>query len=130
MKQIDNRQKELKQLKAQKLITAALSDNNGIISYQVIQEFINLSTKKFKNPFSPKDTRKYLDEVMEPLCAVHSSTGLYYKAIRVQEENHLSFYDSLIVAAAIEGGCRILYSEDMHHGQKISGLEILNPFIS
>ena len=118
-----------KQHKAQKLISTALSDNNGMISYQVLQEFINHSTRKFKTPFSPKDTRKYLEEVLEPLCAVHSTIGLYFKAIRIQEESRFSFYDALIVAGAIEGGCQILYSEDMQHGQKLSGLKIINPFV-
>ena len=118
-----------KQDKAQKLISGALANNAGIISYQVLQEFLNLSTKKFVKPFSLKEIRKYLDEVLVPLCAVHSSAGLYFKAIRIQEESHYSFYDSLIIAGAVEAGCRILYSEDFQHQQKLSGLEIINPFI-
>ena len=119
---------KIKQRKAQKLISAALSDSSGIISYQVLQEFINLATRKFKSSFSPGDTRKYLDEVLEPMCAVHSSIGLYFRAVRIQEESRFSFYDSLIVAGAMEGGCRILYTEDLQHGQKLAGLEIRNPF--
>ena len=120
---------KIKQRKAQKLISTALSDHDGIISYQVLQEFLSLSTRKFKIPLSSKETLKYLDEVLEPMCAVHSSIGLYFKAIRLQEESRFSFYDSLIVAGAMEGGCRILYSEDLQHGQKLSGLEIRNPFL-
>ena len=118
-----------KQHKAQELISAGLSENNGIISYQVIQEFISLSTRKFKNTLSPQEIRKYLDEVLEPMCAVQSSSGLFSKAIRIHEETGFSFYDSLIVAGAIEGGCRTLFSEDLAHGQKLSGLEIINPFV-
>ena len=119
---------KIKQQKSQKLISSALSDHNGIISYQVIQEFINLATRKFEKPFLPKEAREYLDEVLEPLCAVHSSSQLYFKALKIHEEQKYSFYDSLIIAGAIEGGCRFLYSEDFQHGQKFSGIEIVNPF--
>jgi predicted nucleic acid-binding protein len=44
-------------------------------------------------------------------------------------DHALSFYDALIVAAAIEAGCDILYSEDMQHGRTIGGLAIINPFL-
>jgi predicted nucleic acid-binding protein len=43
---------------------------------------------------------------------------------------NISFWDSLIVASAIENKCTILYTEDLHHSQLIAGrLRILNPFI-
>ncbi len=44
-------------------------------------------------------------------------------------DHGLSFYDALIVAAAVEAGCDTLFSEDMQHGRSISGLAIVNPFL-
>jgi predicted nucleic acid-binding protein len=41
----------------------------------------------------------------------------------------LAWYDSLIVAAAIESHCGVLYSEDFQHGQQIESLRIENPFL-
>ena len=49
-------------------------------------------------------------------------------AFDLQTRYRLSFYDSLIVAAALDAGCKILYSEDLQHGQQIEGVTITNPF--
>jgi len=40
-----------------------------------------------------------------------------------------SFYDSLIIAAALQAKCNVLYSEDLQHNQKVHSLTILNPFL-
>ncbi len=111
------------------LISTALSQSKGIISNQVVQEFINVSLNKFKAPLSIDDCRKYLSVVLEPLCEVHSSIDLYHKAIEIVERWQYSFYDSFIIAAAIQAECKLIYTEDLQHGQKIFNLEIVNPFI-
>ena len=54
--------------------------------------------------------------------------ALYRRGLDVQERWKFGFYDSLIVAAALEAGCKRLLSEDMQHGQRIEGLRIENPF--
>jgi predicted nucleic acid-binding protein len=52
------------------------------------------------------------------------------KAIEIHFSYHFSFYDSLIIAAALQSNCATLYSEDLQHGQAIEGkLNIVNPFI-
>lgn len=123
----DGRDKS-KQKKAREIIETALSDRNGMISFQVVQEFINIAAKKFETPFTPKEQLTYLEEVLDPLCAIHSSIELYRKALAIQEETSFSYYDSLILAGARDGGCQFLYSEDLQHGRKISGVKIINPF--
>ena len=60
---------------------------------------------------------------------VHSSLALYIEALGLQNRFRISWYDSLIVAAAIEGGCNILYSEDLQHGMKFGDLQVKNPFL-
>ena len=72
--------------------------------------------------------QEYLNTTFRPLLAVHSSPALMVSALQVYAQHRLSWYDSLIVAAALEAGCSILYSEDMHHGQQFNDLKIENPF--
>jgi len=99
------------------------------ISYQVVQEFVNVATKKFSNPLKSSDARMYVESIMSPMWHVNSSLGLAIKALGIQERWSYSFYDSLIIASALEAGCSILYSEDLQHGQTIEGLKIINPFL-
>jgi predicted nucleic acid-binding protein len=119
---------EIKRETAQNLIALALEKGTGIISYQVVQEFLSAATRKFAVPLRLKDAQKYLDIVLEPLCEVFSSTELYHQALEIAEEWRFSFYDALIVAAALQAECEVLYSEDMQDNQKIRGVTILNPF--
>ena len=114
---------------ALKLISEALTQSKGIISYQVVQEFMNVALKKFKVPFNTNDCQKYLTVVLEPLCEVYASIDLYHKALEISERWQFSFYDSLIISAALKSECSIIYTEDLQHGQKFFELEIVNPFM-
>jgi len=124
----DNTNKK-KQKKAKEIVSNALENSTGITSYQVIQEFLNVSTRKFKTPLSVTDCQKYLNIVLEPLCEVFSSIELYHQALDIMERWQYSFYDSLIISAAIKADCKIIYSEDLQHLHKIQNLTVLNPFI-
>ena len=75
-----------------------------------------------------KDVERYLSIVLEPLCEVFSSAELYHQALEIADEWRFSFHDSLIVAAALEAECQVLYSEDLQADQRIRGLTIRNPF--
>lgn len=118
-----------KQNKSKEIISTALEKSTGIISYQVIQEFLNVSTRKFKSPLSSTDSQRYLNIVLEPLCEVFSSIELFHQALEIMERWQYSFYDSLIISAAIKADCKLIYSEDLQHKQKIHTLTIINPFI-
>lgn len=118
-----------KKAQARTLVESALESSCGIVSYQVVQEFINVATRKFSRPLSSKDAQRYLDEVLQPLCTVFASVELFRSAIRIQERWRYGFYDSLIVASALQAGCHTLYSEDLQHQQNIQSLAIVNPFL-
>jgi predicted nucleic acid-binding protein len=119
----------VKARRALQLIRAAVETRKGIVSYQVVQEFFNVALRRFAQPMAISDAEQYLSTVFRPLLAVHSSPALYGEALRLSAQFRFSWYDSLIVAAAIEGECRILYSEDLQSGQRIGNLEIKNPFL-
>lgn len=109
------------------LISEALQTGNGIISWQVIQEFLNVSTRKFLVPLKPEDAKFYLQKVLHPLCQVFPDLDLYQNAIDIQHKTGYAFYDLLIIAGALRGGCTI-YSEDLQTGHQVDGVKIVNPF--
>ncbi len=111
------------------LIRRASNTGEGVISYQVVQEFFNVALRRFTQPMSVAEAEQYLITVLRPLLAVHSSPTIYLQALRIAEKHRMSWYDSLIVAAALDGQCERLYSEDFQHGQKIESLRIENPFL-
>jgi predicted nucleic acid-binding protein len=115
--------------RARALVAEALSESRGVINYQVIQEFLNAAFRKFTKPLTAADAERYLTVVLEPLRAVFAGVDLYHQAIDIAERWKYSFYDSLIIASALQAGCTVLYSEDLQHGQKIGNLRILNPFV-
>jgi predicted nucleic acid-binding protein len=111
-----------------KLITSAIESRRGIVSYQVVQEFFNVALRRFAKPMTSADAEQYLTTTFRPLLSVHSSPALYGEALRLGARFRLAWYDSLIVASAIEGECDILYSEDFQNGQQIGPVVISNPF--
>ena len=74
------------------------------------------------------DAAAFLRDCLQPLWQVQPSTALYERALKLQTTVSLSFYDSLIVAAALEAGCQRLLTEDLQHGQRIEGLWVEDPF--
>ena len=114
---------------ATELIRKALTTHKGAVSYQVVQEFFNLALKRFERRMNIEDRQEYLARVFRPLLKIHSSMALYEEALRLHTANNLQWYDALIVGAARESGCAILYSEDLQHGQKFGSLKIVNPFL-
>ncbi len=113
---------------AAQLIRRAADTGEGIISYQVVQEFFNVALRRFAQPMSAAEGEQYLITVLRPLLAVHSSPAVYFEALRICEKHKIQWYDSLIVAGALEGRCETLYSEDFQHGRRIDGLRVENPF--
>lgn len=94
----------------------------------MVQEFINVSTRKFPKPLSWDSAREYYKLVLEPMAQVFPTSELYVLAMDTAERWSYGFYDSLVIASALSSGCETLYSEDMQHGHKIQGLTIVNPF--
>ena len=119
-----------KRSKAFELIEACLGSGRGSVSYQVAQEFANVARKKFASSLSASDCKAFIAAAMQPLNRVASSTGLVHSALDLQDELRYSFYDCLMVAAALQSGADTLYTEDFQHWQLVRGtLRIVNPFL-
>lgn len=114
---------------ADRIIGEGISSGNTCISFQVVQECLNTFARKAEIRLGPDQMHDYLDAVLAPLMQVDASIDLYRKAVEVQARYGYSFYDALIIAAALEAGCARLLTEDMQHGQRIEGLMIVNPFL-
>ena len=117
-----------KRVRADELVTRALQ-GEGIISYQVAQELLNVAVRKFKPAFTHEQCLRYTSQVLEPLCGVFASIDLLRLTLETRANTGYGFYDSLIVASAAVGGCKTLYSEDLQHGRVVRGVRIVNPFV-
>lgn len=108
---------------AQRIITT----EDTVLSTQVLQETANVLSKKFQ--FGWPDIQIVLNEVATNSMLHTNSLPTISDACRIAERYGFSFYDSLIIAAALECGCTSLLSEDLQDGQTIDGvLVIRNPF--
>ena len=103
--------------------------NSKIFSYQVINEFIiHISSKKLKQ--NSKQIEGVILELDNCFTIVSFDTMTQIKALSIKEKYKFQYYDSLILATALENNCTILYSEDMQHNQIIENqLKIINPLI-
>ena len=100
----------------------------GIISTQVIQEFYVNVTRKTPNPISPVQARGIiLNYFSWQVEAIEPQTIL--TASEIEEKYVLSFWDSLIIAAASQFKAGKILTEDLNHGQTIEGVLIENPFL-
>lgn len=113
---------------ASEIVESALQAHSASISFQVVQETLNVVIHKLPTPMTAQDAGRFLGHVLGPLWRVSPSLALYRRALDLQARYRCSFYDSLIIAAALDAGCTRLYSEDLQDGQRIEGLTVENPF--
>ena len=115
-----------KQQIAENLIKNAVINDNGVISTQSLQEFFAATTRKLL--CTKEKAKEYIENFSNSFTVEQVSVPLILKAINISIKNQFSFWDSLILSAAIQSGCIICYSEDLSNGQIIEGVKIVNPF--
>ena len=118
-----------KQERAKDLVAHGASSGLGVVSYQVLQEFCNVASNARRLSLSAERIMAYATQLLEPMNRVAPSTQLLAQALQIRADTAYAFYDSLIIAAALEAGCTTLYSEDMQHQQTVGRLRIVNPFV-
>lgn len=102
------------------------ADHQTFIRTQVLNEFVNVMNKKLKHSYS-----NILEAVRE--LNTHNNVAIVNpitieKAILLAEKHSYTFFDSLMLASALESNCSIFFTEDMHNGHVIEGMSIKNPF--
>jgi predicted nucleic acid-binding protein len=114
--------------KAVEIMKDIWSTGYGIISSQVLQEFFVNVTGKIPKPLNVPTAKEIVKDLLK-WKTVSINGELILEAIDIHNEHKFSFWDSAIIAAAIEGGAGILLSEDLTDKHKIRGVVIKNPFI-
>lgn len=108
-------------------IEKEIKENQIISSVQVINEFHWVLERKYK--FDPDVIDKKVKSIVKISKIVPVSLQTYHAAITIRKKHHLSYWDSLLIASALENDAAVFYSEDMSHGLIINKqLKIVNPF--
>lgn len=111
-----------------RLVSAeTLVNAGGVVSVQILNEAANTLSRKFR--FGWHRINQIIAAILNT-CPdpVPLTLDTHHRARRIAERYRYSFYDGLVVASAIEAGCRVLYTEDLQHGQVIERVRIENPF--
>jgi predicted nucleic acid-binding protein len=109
-------------------IAEAVLTVGGIISVQVLNEFTHVSRRKLNLDWSEIEERLTVVQALTTEI-VPISIDLHERAVELARDHNFSFYDALIVSAALGAGCSHLVTEDMQHGRILGGLQIENPFL-
>jgi predicted nucleic acid-binding protein len=113
---------------AKELLSQLWETRTGILSTQVLQEFIVAVTRKVPNPISIAQARRALRNYVAWQLVVNDSK-IILQATEIQEAHQLSFWDALIVSSAFAGNASVIATEDLNHGQRVEGILIQNPFV-
>lgn len=115
-----------RQQRALQLIREHRLGGRAVLSVQVLQEFANVALRKLGLP--PALVRERLS-FYQRFELVPTTPALIEGALDLHVLHGLSFYDALVVQAALAGGCQRLLTEDLQHGARVKGLQIVNPFL-
>jgi predicted nucleic acid-binding protein len=113
--------------KARKLLENAIANDKPVISTQVLQEFYSATTTKLK---LDKIIAKNIIHNFRNMEIVQVDLGIIEQGIDISLLFQISFWDSLIIAAAEHANCEMIYTEDLNDTQTIRGIKIVNPFKS
>ena len=106
---------------AQQLLRNCISDDTAVLSAQVLSEFFTVVTKRIPNPLSTEEAEQVLD-ILGILPVVEVDYRLVRRAIDLHRLYGISYWDSLIVAAAHRAGCKQILTEDLNAGQSYQGV--------
>jgi len=116
-----------KQVAAKELIERLWESGTGCLSVQVLQEFFVTVTRQVARPLPVDEAADRVREFSVWKVFAPSADDVL-AAIAIQQQSSLSFWDAMIVRAAAESQCDVLWTEDLNDGQTIRGVRIRNPF--
>lgn len=107
---------------------ALVESGNATISSQILSELANVLTRRLG--FTPGEARSRIGHIAGRCEVVAVTPAVVSDALRIMERYRYAFFDSQIIATALAAGMPMLYSEDLHDGQRIDGaLTIRSPFL-
>lgn len=99
-----------------------------ILTVQALAEFYHATTRK--KLLEPAQAKNFVNDWLNVFNVVSADRSTLVNAMEAVEEHHLSFWDAMIWAVARRAGCSAVLSEDMQDGQRLGGIEFLDPFSS
>jgi len=117
-----------KQQRAANRLRELWDTRTGRLSTQVLQEFYVNVTQKIKRPLSKSSAREVV-RYYNPWVHSLITPGTVVRASEIGETWGISFWDSMILAAAEQSQAVVVLSEDMNPGEVIAGVRIVNPFL-
>jgi predicted nucleic acid-binding protein len=121
----DDKDAPAKQRKALNLIAEHRRTRTGVVSLQVLQEYFVTVTKKLR--VDATIARRKV-ELLSEFDVASPEVADILAAIDLHRLHSFSFWDALILRAAKQAGCSVLFSEDMQDTREIDGVRIVNPF--
>jgi predicted nucleic acid-binding protein len=117
-----------KKARAQEVLSSEVEAGRAVLSTQVLQEFYVNATRKLAEPLSPEAAEAQVRDFAR-LPLVRVDEAMILAAIERNRDMSLSFWDALVVEAALRAGAGRLLTEDLQHGQEMDGLRVENPFL-
>jgi predicted nucleic acid-binding protein len=108
---------------------ALLDRDDGALSVQVLQEFYVQATRATRRGTLSHDLAAGFIRTWTRFTVQDITLPILDSALQIKSDHGFSYWDSAIIAAACALGCRTLYSEDMRHGARVRGVNIVNPFL-
>ena len=117
-----------KKARAQEVFSEEVEAGRAVLSTQVLQEFYVNATRKLAEPLPAAVAEAQVQDFAR-LLLVRVDEAMILAAIQRSRSRSFSFWDALIVEAALRGGADRLLTEDLQHGQEMDGLRVENPFV-
>ena len=114
-----------KQARARALVARSAATGEAVASTQVLIELFHALTRKQK---MPREVAQALVQAYSAWPVVGSDLSLVVAAIEQSIQHQWSIWDAMVVEAALRSGAQTLYTEDLQHGQRISGMTVVDPF--
>ncbi|WP_172119444.1 PIN domain-containing protein [Actinomyces faecalis] len=99
-----------------------------VVSTQVMLELYTVLTRKLSPAYSPQEARHVIQRICD-FEVVNADAALVDKAMQLSATHQLSIWDSMILEAAAEAGCAVLWTEDLTSGSRLRGVTITNPLV-
>jgi predicted nucleic acid-binding protein len=121
----DDKAAPAKQRRAIDLVAEQRRAGTGVVSLPVLQEYFVTVTRKLK--VEPEIARRKV-ELLAEFDVASPEVSDILAAIDLHRLHGFSFWDALVLRAAKQAGCTVLFSEDLQEGRKIEGIQVINPF--